>query len=132
MFMSNLFLHILGVDIDIWVCSNEPSKQPSELLMGSYIWTSKCFFWFPSFLTVVLCAELSDVHKHTNVLQHFEPYEGCLFISFKNYLKHINEKSICFDKHDDFFFEVQKNISLHLSSSLHATDDFKYSCLSMK
>jgi len=61
--------------------------------MGSYIWTSKCFFWNPSFLTVVLCAELSDVHKHTNVLQHFEPYKGCLFISFKNYLKHINEKS---------------------------------------
>jgi len=88
MFMSHLLVHILGVDIDLWVCSNEPS----ELLMGSYIWTSECFFWVPSFLTVVLYAELSYVHKHTNVLQHFEPYEGCLFISFKNYLKHINEK----------------------------------------
>ena len=44
-------------------------------------------FWAPSFFTVVLCA------KHSDVPQHFEPYEGCLFISFKNYLKHINEKS---------------------------------------
>ena len=87
MFMSHLFLHVLGVDIDLWVFSNEPSEQPSELLLVSYIWTSECFFWAPSFLTVVLCAE------HSDVLQHFEPYEGYLFISFKNGLKHINEKS---------------------------------------
>jgi len=97
-FISHLFLHILGVDIDLWVFSNEPfekpSEQPSELLLGSYIWTSECFFfWVPSFFMVVLCAEHSDVLKHTNVLQHFEPYDGCLFISFKNYLKHINERS---------------------------------------
>ena len=53
----------------------------------------RCFFGVPSFLTVVLYAERSDVLKHSNVLQHFEPYEGCLFIPFKNYLKHINERS---------------------------------------
>ena len=87
MFMSHLFLHVLDVDIDLWVCSNEPSEQPSELLLSSYIRTSECFFWAPSFFTVVLCAE------HSDVLQHFESYEGCLFISFKNYLKHINERS---------------------------------------
>jgi len=39
------------------------------------------------------CHICSCIFLHTNVLQHFEPYEGCLFISFKNYLKHINEKS---------------------------------------
>ena len=41
MFMSHTFLHVLGVDIDLWVCSNEhseqSSEQPSELLLGSYI-----------------------------------------------------------------------------------------------
>ena len=41
MFMSRLFLHVIGVYIDLWVCSNEPSEkpyeQPSELLLGSYI-----------------------------------------------------------------------------------------------
>ena len=35
---------IFGVDIEFWVCSNEPSEQPSELLMGPYIWTLECFF----------------------------------------------------------------------------------------
>jgi len=34
-------------------------------------------------LTVVLYAEHSDVLKHSNVLQHFKPYEGCLFIPSK-------------------------------------------------
>ena len=41
MFMSHMFLHVLAVDIDLWVCSNEPSeqpsKEPSELHLGSYI-----------------------------------------------------------------------------------------------
>jgi len=41
-------------------------------------------------LTAVLYVEHSNVLKHYNVLQHFEPYEGCLFIPFKNSLKHIN------------------------------------------
>jgi len=35
--MSHLFLHVLGVDIDLWVCSNEPYEQPSELVLGSYV-----------------------------------------------------------------------------------------------
>jgi len=71
----------------LWVFSNEPSEQPSELLLSSYIWTSECFFWVPSFLTVVLYAE------HDDVIQHFEPYESCFFIPFKNYLKHIKDRS---------------------------------------
>ena len=129
MFMSHLFLHVLGVDIDLWVCSTEPSEQPSEqpseLLLSSYIRTSECFFWAPSFLTVVLCAE------HSDVLQHFEPYEGCLFISFKNFLKHINERS--FVLINKMILSLKsKRIFFPSSSSLHATDDFKCSCLSMK
>jgi len=95
--MSHFFLHVLGVDIDLSVCSNEPSEQhseqPFELLLGSYIWTSECFFWVSSSLTVVLYAEHFDVLKHSNVLQHFEPYEDFLFLPFKNYFKHINERS---------------------------------------
>ena len=42
-------------------------------------------------LISVFCTSVCS--EHSDVLQHFEPYEGCLFISFKNYLKHINEKS---------------------------------------
>jgi len=53
----------------------------------------RMFLLVPSFLTVVLYDEHSDVLKHSNVIQYFEPYEGCLFIPFKNYLKHIIERS---------------------------------------
>jgi len=53
--MSHLFLHVVGVDINLWVCSNEPSEQPSELLLGSNIWTSEYFFWVPFFYGCTLC-----------------------------------------------------------------------------
>jgi len=119
----------------LWVFSNEPSEQPceqpSELFLGSYIWTLECFFLVPSFLTAVFYAKHSDVLKHSNVLQHFEPYGGCLFIPFNNYLKHINERSFVLT--NKMILSLKSKKILHASSSsLLVTDDYKYSYLSMK
>jgi len=56
-------------------------------------------------LTVVLCVE------HSDVLQHVEPYEGCLFISFKNYLKHINERLFVLTNNMNKETSIQKRLN---------------------
>jgi hypothetical protein len=104
MFMSHLFLHVLGVDIDLWVCFNEPSEQPSGFIHMNFRMFLLCSFLFDG---CTLCWTFWCSLTLWTLWR--------LFIYFlQELLEAYKWEIICFDKQDDSFFEVQKNISLHL------------------
>jgi len=129
MFMSHLLLHVLGVDIDLWVCSNELLSNLLNNLLNSFwvhtyelqnVSSGLLPFWRLHFvLNIPMSFNILNLMK----VVYLFPSKTTWSISMRNHL---------FWQTRWFFLWSPKEYLFASSSSLHVIDDFKYSCLSMK